>query len=132
VDVDASPTASTTKMMRNRARASRSNIWQDMDEVKKVVGGKEVRVGTICKCCKSQLLASSNGGTGHLHRHIKACKRKVLASSSSQSHMHFDSDGQVQRFQYNPNVARSELCHLIARLDLSLSIGEHPAWEDYI
>jgi hypothetical protein len=55
VDVDASPTASTAKTMRNRARANCSDIWQDMDEVKKVLDRKEVRVGTICKCCKSQL-----------------------------------------------------------------------------
>jgi hypothetical protein len=82
VDVDTSPTVSTTKTMR-RARASRSDVWQDMDEVKKVIGGKEVRIGAICKVCKSRLSASSNGGTGHLCRHIKSCKRKSLASSLS-------------------------------------------------
>jgi hypothetical protein len=52
VDVDASPTKSTAKTMRNQARASRSDVWQDMDEIKKVIGGKEVRVGAICKCYK--------------------------------------------------------------------------------
>jgi hypothetical protein len=29
-------------------------------------------------------------------------------------------------------VARIELCHLIARLDLPLGVGETQAWEDYI
>jgi hypothetical protein len=68
-----------------------------------------------------------------LRRHIRACKRKALpASSSSQSHLHFDGDGNVRHFQYNANVARSELCCLIARLDLPLNFGERPAWEDYI
>jgi hypothetical protein len=68
-----------------------------------------------------------------LRRHIRACKRKALpASSSSQSHLHFDGDGNVRHFQYNANVARSELCCLIARLDLPLDFGERPAWEDYI
>jgi hypothetical protein len=95
-----------------------------MDEVKKVIGGKEVRVGTICKVCKSRSFASSNGGTGHLRHRIKACKRMSLASSWSQSHLPFDPDGHVQHFQYNPHVARSELCHLIARIDLPLNIGE--------
>jgi hypothetical protein len=117
VDVDARPKESTAKTMRNQARNSCSNVWQDMDEVKKVADRKEVRVGAICKCYKPRLSASSNGGTGHLHQHIKACKRKVLAISSPQSHLHFSSDGHIQRFQYNPNVARSKLCHLIARLD---------------
>jgi hypothetical protein len=66
-----------------------------------------------------------------LHRHIKSCK-KTLASSSSQSQLHFGSYGNVQRFQYNSNIAMSELAHLIARLDLPLNIGEQPAWGDYI
>jgi hypothetical protein len=130
VDVGVSPTVSTTKMTR-RAKANRSDVWQDMDEVKKVIGGKEVRVSAIYKVCKSRLSVSSNGGTSHLRHHIKSCKRKSLAGSSSQSHLHFSSDGHVQRFQYNTNAARSELCHFIARLDFSLNIGEQSAWEDY-
>jgi hypothetical protein len=65
--------------------------------------------------------------------HIKACKKKTLvASSSSQSHLNFGSDGYVQRFQYNPNTARFELARLIARLHLPLNIGEQPSWGDYI
>jgi hypothetical protein len=46
--------------------------------------------------------------------------------------LHFGFDGNVQRFQYNPNVARSELARLIATLDLPLNIAEQPTWEDYI
>jgi hypothetical protein len=107
VDVDNSSTASTTKTAR-RARATHSDVWKEMEEVKKVVGGKEVRVGAICNYCKPCLSAPSTGGTGHLRRHIRACKRKALAaSSSSQSHLHFDGDGNVRRFQYNANVAKS-------------------------
>ena len=33
---------------------------------------------------------------------------------------------------YNPIVARTELCRLIARLDLPLGIGDTQAWEYYI
>ena len=33
---------------------------------------------------------------------------------------------------YDPLIARTELCRLIARLDLPLGIGETDAWEDYI
>jgi hypothetical protein len=74
VDVDDSP-------MVRRVRATCSDVWKEMEEVKKVVGGKEVRVGAICNYCKSRLSAPSTGGTGHLRRHIKACKRKALAAS---------------------------------------------------
>ena len=38
----------------------------------------------------------------------------------------------MHNWDYNPAVARSELCRLIARLDLPLGIGETQAWEDYI
>jgi hypothetical protein len=132
IDVDDSPTASIAMTVR-RARATRSNVWKEMEEMKKVVGGKKVRVGAIYNYCKSRLSAHSTGGTGHLRRHITAYKRKALAaSSSSQSHFHFDGDGNVRCFQYNANVARSELCHLIARLDLTLNFGKQPTWEDYV
>jgi hypothetical protein len=133
IDVDTSLTTSTVKNGRIRARASRSDVWQDMEEVKKVITGKEVRCGFICNYCKNRMSAPSTGGTGHLRHHIRSCKRKSIAATlSSQSHLHFDSDGNVQHFQYNPNVARSELAHLIAKLNLLLNIGGQPAWEDYI
>jgi len=38
----------------------------------------------------------------------------------------------VHNWDYKPDVARSELCCLIARLDLPLGIGETDAWEEYI
>jgi hypothetical protein len=132
VDIDDSPTASTAKTLR-RARATRSDVWQDMEQVNNRVGGKEVRVAAICNYCKSRLSTPSTGGTCHLRRHIKACKKKTLAASSfSQSHLHFGSDGNVQNIQYNPNTTRSELARLIARLNLPLNIGKQPTWGDYI
>ena len=38
----------------------------------------------------------------------------------------------MHNWNYNPAVARSELCRLIASLDLPLGIGESQAWGDYI
>ena len=38
----------------------------------------------------------------------------------------------MYRWDYKPDVARSELCRLIARLDLPLDIGETDALEEYI
>jgi hypothetical protein len=80
VDVDGSLMASIAMMVR-RTRATHSDVWKEMEEVKKVVGGKEVRVGAICNYCKSRLSAASTGGTGHLHWHIRTCKRKAIAAS---------------------------------------------------
>jgi hypothetical protein len=38
----------------------------------------------------------------------------------------------LHNWVHDPAVARTELCRLIARLDLPLVIGETRAWEDYI
>jgi hypothetical protein len=46
---------SIAKTWRIRARASCSDMWQDMEEVKKVIAGKEVRCGAICIYYKTRL-----------------------------------------------------------------------------
>jgi hypothetical protein len=38
----------------------------------------------------------------------------------------------LANWKYDPMIARTELCRLIARLDLPLGIGETQAWSDYI
>ncbi|WVZ57497.1 hypothetical protein U9M48_007876 [Paspalum notatum var. saurae] len=38
----------------------------------------------------------------------------------------------VRFWEYSPEVARTELCHLISRLDLPICIGESSAFEEYI
>ena len=38
----------------------------------------------------------------------------------------------MHNWDYKPDVARSELCYLIARLNLPLGICEIDAWEEYI
>jgi hypothetical protein len=38
----------------------------------------------------------------------------------------------LNNWVYDPAVARTELCRLIARLDLPLGIGDTQVWEDYI
>ena len=38
----------------------------------------------------------------------------------------------MHNWDYKPDVARSELCRLIARLDLPLGISETEAWKEYI
>jgi hypothetical protein len=38
----------------------------------------------------------------------------------------------VHNWDYKPEVARTELCILIAKLDLSLGISDTDAWKEYI
>ena len=41
-------------------------------------------------------------------------------------------DGTILTWEYKPDVARKELCRLIARLDLPLGFGFETAFEEYI
>jgi hypothetical protein len=89
--------------------------------------------GARYKFCKKELSGKSTSGTGHLLRHVKSCLRKrQAATSSNQTSLHFAPDGRVAHFEYNPVAARTELCCLLARLDLSLGLGASPEFEEYI
>jgi hypothetical protein len=46
--------------------------------------------------------------------------------------LHFAPDGRVAHFEYSPAVARTELCRLVARVDLPLGFGASPEFEEYI
>ena len=50
----------------------------------------------------------------------------------AQSQLKFNPDGSVHLWEYKPEVARTQLCRLIARLDLPICIGESDAFEEYI
>ena len=79
---------------------------------------------------KKTLTARSSAGTGHLIRHIKSCKpRKLGSNAMSQSLLRFNPDGFVHHWEYNPEVARTQLCMLIAREDLPVCFGESAAFE---
>jgi hypothetical protein len=116
-----------------RQRSLTSDVWQYLDALIKDIGGKPVRYGARCKFCKKGLSGKSTSGTGHLLRHVKSCLRKrQAATSSNQTSLHFAPDGRVTHFEYNPAVARTELCRLVARLDLPLGFGASPEFEEYI
>jgi hypothetical protein len=74
--------------------------------------------------CKTTLSARSAAGTGHLKRHQKSCRLKTDQRARVQSRLSYNPDGSVHNQGYKPDVARSELCRLIAKLDLPLGIGE--------
>jgi hypothetical protein len=89
----------------------------------KDVGGKLVWYGAHCKFCKKELSGKSSSGTGQLIGHVKFCLHKQQdATSSNQTNLHFSPDGCMSQFEYNPAIARIELCRLLARLDLPLAL----------
>ena len=88
------------------------------------MNGVKICTKATCKMCKSTLSARSSVGAGHLKRHQKSCKQKTDQFARVQSRLAYNRDGSVHNQDYKPNVARSELCRLIARLDLPLGIGE--------
>jgi hypothetical protein len=116
-----------------RQRSLTSDVWHYLDALSKDVRGKPVRYGARCKFYKKELSGKSTSGTGHLLRHVKSCLRKQQAATSSdQTGLHFAPDGRVAHFEYSPAVARTELCCLVARLDLPLCFRASPEFEEYI
>jgi hypothetical protein len=91
-----------------------------------------VRIAGICKFCKARLSANSNAGTGHLLRHQKSCKKKSDHAAMVQTRLALNSDGSFRNWEYDPQVAKTELCRLIAILDLPLGIADTDAWDNYI
>jgi hypothetical protein len=66
-------------------------------------------------------------------RHVAAYTRKAEAAGSLyQTHLHYTANGHVHHFEYDPLNVRTQLCRLIARLDLPLNIGAIDAFEEYI
>jgi hypothetical protein len=121
------PTTTTTRKNR-KIRARTSDVWNDFE----VVNSKKTRYAARCHYCKKVLTALPTGGTGHLLRHRKSCAHKADRDANSQSVLNYNSDGSVWNWDYNPDVARIELCRLIARLDLPLGIGACDAFVEYI
>ncbi|XP_066316085.1 zinc finger BED domain-containing protein DAYSLEEPER-like [Miscanthus floridulus] len=110
----------------------KSQCWGDFEEVYETINGVDVRVRAICKMCRTVLSARSTAGTGHILRHQKSCKQKLDNASRVQSRLAFNADGSLHNWNYDPAVARTELCRLIARLDLPLGFGDTDAFEEYI
>ena len=128
----ASTAAATESGSTRKRRASTSKVWKDFDEIYEVIDGKERRTGARCKHCKKNLTGKSTHGTGHLKRHIPICPVLKSRNAMTQTQLKFNPDGSVHLWEYKPEVARTELCRLIARLDLPICIGESDAFEEYI
>jgi hypothetical protein len=125
-------TASTDTICHKRGRKSTSDVWNDFEQLFKDINGKKVRYAAKCLYCKSQLTASSTAGNGHLKRHRSTCASKAQRAAKTQSLIQFNADGSVRSWDYNPDLARTELCRLICTLDLPLGIGSTAAFERYI
>ena len=94
-----------------------SPVWAHFDEITENVDGED-RVIAVCKICRSRLSANSANGTGHLSRHHKSCQKKSDHASMVQTRFALNPDGSYRNWEYKFEVARVELCRLIARLDL--------------
>jgi hypothetical protein len=53
-------------------------------------------------------------------------------STKAQSQLKFNPDGSARTWECSPNVARIQLCRLIAHLNLPLYFNESGAFEEYI
>ena len=116
------------------SRPYTSDVWLDFKKLFKMgPKGKKVRYGAVCIHCKKQYSGRSAIGTGHLRRHRDKCAvRREKTRSFSQSQISFNPDGSMRNWDYCPMRARTELCRLLARVDVPISFGESAAFEEYI
>jgi hypothetical protein len=113
-----------------RQRTLTFDVWHYLSALSKDVRGKPIRYGARYKFYKKKLSDKSTSGTGHLLRHVKSyLHKRQAATSSNQTSLHFAPDGRVAHFEYSPAVARTELCRLLARLDLPLGLDASPEFE---
>jgi hypothetical protein len=63
---------------------------------------------------------------------VLTCPERKKNIRQSQSLLSFSASGIVHHWEYSADVARVQLCRLIARLELPLCIGESDAFEEYI
>jgi hypothetical protein len=107
-------------------------VWLEFDLEQHPGKDGVVAWKAVCKRCKSHLVGESKDGTGHLERHITAHRKKDREAGLQQTTLQMNPDGTVRNFNYNPEVARDALCHLIAHNDLPLGFGETPGFVNYI
>jgi hypothetical protein len=138
VDADAEPASGGTGTSSidestvdgDRAGKKRSKAWIDFTKVKDLVNGKRVRVSTTCIHFKASFYSKSYSGTSHLLRHVDTCAAKK--KKEIQSVLNYNHDGSLMHWEYSDARARTELCRLNARIDLSISFAECDAFEEYI
>ncbi|KAG2640242.1 hypothetical protein PVAP13_2KG060416 [Panicum virgatum] len=115
-----------------RNRPCTSDVWDEYEKIYKVVNGKRIRFQAKCIHCGKVYAALSTFDTGTLKRHLLACSAKMQKCHSSQSLLQFNPNGTLGHWEYSPEVARTQLCRLIARLDLPLGFGDSEIFEEYI
>ena len=96
------------------------------------MNGKRIRFQAKCIHCGRVYAAQSQFGTGSLLRHRGKSPVKNRKSNLGQSVIQFNSDGSVGTWEYSDDVVRTQLCRLISRLDLPISLGATDAFEEYI
>jgi hypothetical protein len=112
----------TPTSARARNRASTSDVWNDFDKIYKVIDGVRVRCQAKCKVCKRVLSAKSSGGTGHLNRHCM--QTETWQNCLCQSLIQFNPNVSARLWEYNVDVAHSDMCHLICMLDLPICFAK--------
>nr|TKV91486.1 hypothetical protein SEVIR_9G099433v2 [Setaria viridis] len=115
-----------------RSRSTTSECWKDFEKIFKNINSKKVRISAKCIHCATVYATRSTIGTGHLERHVEKYPARKSKLRVSQSLLQFNSDGSVHHLDNSSEVAHTQLCRLIARLDLPLCFGASATFEEYI
>ncbi|GAY53194.1 hypothetical protein CUMW_147530 [Citrus unshiu] len=80
----------------------------------------------VCKYCQSALSAKSNGGTGHLRRHMETCQTKHAPQDLTQTQLSQYGSGPsgITSFIYSQQTMREGLARYIAAAEQPLTFSE--------
>lgn len=76
--------------------------------------------------------ARSRRGTRYLKKHAKAYRLKVGRMNVHQYVLQYNTNGIVHHWEYGSNVARTQMCRLLARANMSLYFVKYNAFQNYI
>lgn len=113
-----------------------SIVWKDFKKVK--ICGK---VKAQCLHCHKRLGGKSSNGTRHLHDHLKICTLKKIKMAGqnktlAQSSLRFNSQEggkiSVEKYTFDPQIARRELAAMIVLHEYPLSIVDHIGFQRFV
>lgn len=110
---------------RKRKRKTTSGVWEYFDKV--TIKGRE---RALCKGCKNDYVGGSKSGTTHLWEHLKKCLKTTnkvdIAQSFLKGTIKKDSTSiTVGKYKFSQDLARHELCNMIALHGYPLSMVDH-------
>ncbi|GAY57751.1 hypothetical protein CUMW_181840 [Citrus unshiu] len=119
-------TSSTAGPTTTSKRQRKSIVWSCFTLEKRQNKKGEMVDQAVCKYCQSALSAKSNGGIGHLRRHMETCQTKHTPQDPTQTQLSQYGSGPsgITSFRYSQQNMREGLARYIVAAEQPLTFSE--------